>query len=117
MTKVGIVILADVETQGDKGRAFNALTSAREFKEAGDEVTLLFEGAGTKWVRELAADDGRFGEAFGRVKDVAAACSHCANVFGVADAVEASGLQLLDEYRTHPSLKRLVDRGYQVITF
>jgi hypothetical protein len=58
MAKVGIVLLADVETQGDKGRAFNALTTAREFKEAGDEVVLLFEGAGTKWVRELAGDDG-----------------------------------------------------------
>ena len=117
MTKVGIVVLADVETQGDKGRAFNALTSAREFKEAGDEVTLVFEGAGTKWVRELADDGGRFGEAFAQVRDVAAACSHCAGVFGVTEAVRASGLPLLDEYATHPSLKRLVDRGYQVITF
>ena len=117
MTKVGIVLLADTDTQGDKGRTFNALTTAREFKEGGDEVTLLFEGAGTKWVRELEGDDGRFGEAFAQVKDVAAACSHCAGVFGVADAVEAAGLPLLDEYATHPSLKRLVDRGYQVITF
>ena len=117
MAKVGIVLLADTETQGDKGRAFNALTSAREFKEAGDEVTVIFEGAGTKWVRELAADEGRFGEAFARIKDVAAACRHCASTFEVADAVTASGLPLLDEYATHPSLKRLVDRGYQVITF
>ena len=117
MTKVGIVVLADIETQGDKGRAFNALTSAREFKEAGDEAVLLFEGAGTKWVRELERDDGRFGEAFAQVKDVAAACRHCATVFEVVDAVGASGVPLLDEYATHPSLKRLVDRGYQVITF
>ena len=117
MAKVAIVLLADVDTQGDKGRAFNALTSAREFKEAGDEVTLVFEGAGTKWVRELADDDGRFGEAFAQVKDVAAACRHCATVFEVVDAVGASGVPLLDEYATHPSLKRLVDRGYQVITF
>jgi hypothetical protein len=117
MAKVGIVLLADVETQGDKGRAFNALTSAREFKEAGDEVVLLFEGAGTKWVRELERDDGRFGEAFAQVKGVAAACKHCATVFEVVDAVDASGVPLLDEYATHPSLKRLVDRGYQVITF
>jgi hypothetical protein len=117
MAKVGIVVLADVEMQGDKGRAFNALTTARELKEAGDEVTLLFEGAGTKWVRELARDDGRFGEAFAQVADVAAACSHCAGVFGVTEAVEAAGLPLLDEYASHPSLKRLVDRGYQVITF
>jgi hypothetical protein len=117
VAKVGIVLLADVETQGDKGRAFNALTSAHEFKEAGDEVALIFEGAGTKWVRELAADEGRFGEAFARVKEVAAACSHCAGVFGVAEAARAEGLPLLDEYATHASLKRLVDRGYQVITF
>ena len=117
MAKVGIVLLADVDTQGDKGRAFNALTTAREFKEAGDDVVLLFEGAGTKWVPELESDEGRFGEAFAQVKDVAAACKHCASVFEVAEAAEASGVPLLDEYATHPSLKRLVDRGYQLITF
>ena len=117
MANVAIVLLADVETQEAKGRMFNALTSAREFKEAGDEIALIFEGAATKWVRELEGDEGRFGEAFEQVKDVAAACSHCAGVFGVAEAVRASGLELLDEYATHPSLKRLVDRGYQVITF
>jgi hypothetical protein len=117
MAKVAIVLLADVDTQGDKGRAFNALTTTRELEEAGDEVVLLFEGAGTRWVRELERDDGRFGEAFAQVKGVAAACKHCATVFEVVDAVETSGVPLLDEYATHPSLKRLLDRGYQVITF
>src|SRR5919201_821277 len=92
MAKVGIVLLADVDTQGDKGRAFNALTTTREFKEAGDEVVLLFEGAGTKWVRELERDDGRFGEAFAQVKDVAAACKHCASVFEVVEAAVAAGV-------------------------
>lgn len=33
------------------------------------------------------------------------------------DAVHEAGVELLDEYEGHPSIKRLVDDGYQVITF
>ncbi len=44
-TKVAIVILADTETQADRARAANALTTAYEFKEAGEEVAVVFTGA------------------------------------------------------------------------
>ena len=50
MAKVAIVILADTETGADSARVANALTTAYEFKEAGEEVTLVFTGAGTTWV-------------------------------------------------------------------
>lgn len=51
MTKVAIVVMADTETHGDLGRIANALTTTKEFEEAGeagDEVTVIFDGAGTK---------------------------------------------------------------------
>jgi hypothetical protein len=54
MAKVGVVVLADTETAGDLGRVVNALITAREAKEAGDDVTVIFDGAGTKWVGELS---------------------------------------------------------------
>jgi hypothetical protein len=48
MTKAAIVLLADTETKEGLGRMSNALTSVREFKEENQEVTLIFDGAGTK---------------------------------------------------------------------
>jgi hypothetical protein len=117
-TKVAIVILADTETHADSARAANALTTAYEFKEAGDEVTLVFTGAGTKWARELSDPEHRLSRAFRLVKDeVAGACKACAVSFGVSEEVQASGVPLLTEYRGHQSLRKLVEDGYQVITF
>ena len=52
MAKAAIVVLADTETKEDLGRVANALTSAKEFKEEDHEVTVIFDGAGTKWIGE-----------------------------------------------------------------
>ena len=48
MAKAAIVLLAGTDTPSDTGRMVNALTSAREFIEAGDEVTVVLDGAGTR---------------------------------------------------------------------
>ncbi len=96
----------------------NALTTVREFKEADDEVKLIFDGAGTKWVAELAKPENRMHGLFEGVKDkVAGVCAFCADAFGAKDAALAAGIPLLDEYAHHPSVRRLVADGYEVITF
>ena len=118
MEKVAVVVLAGRETRADEARTANALTVVNEFKEAGDEVTLIFSGAGTRWIGELSGSDHPLSNAFGMVKDkVAGACSACAASFGVEEEVQASGIPLVEEYKGHPSLKRLVSEGYRVITF
>ena len=118
MTKVAIVVLADTETHGDLGRIANALTSAKEFTEAGDEVTVIFDGAGTRWVPELSKSDHRLNGDYEKVKgSIAGACDYCANAFGVKDEIEKTDIPLLEEYSGLPSLQRLVSQGYQVITF
>jgi hypothetical protein len=117
-TKAAIVIMSDTETHADSARVANALTTAYEFKEAGDEVTVVFTGAGTKWVAKLSDPEHRLHRAFNLVKDeVAGACKACAVSFGVRGEVEASGVPLLAEYRGHQSLRKLVTEGYQIITF
>jgi hypothetical protein len=118
MVKAAIVILADTETHADRARTANALTTAYEFKEAGDEVAVIFTGAGTKWVGELSHPDHRLHRAYGMVKDkVVGACRACSVAFGVKEEVEASGVALLTEYKGHQSLRERVVQGYQVITF
>ncbi len=118
VVKVALMVMTDTETHADRARVANALTTAYEFKEAGDEVDLIFTGAGTKWVAELSDPDHRLHKAFEMVKDeVSGACKACATAFGVKDEVQASGIPLLTEYKGHQSLRERVVQGYQVITF
>ena len=75
VVKVALMVMSDTETHTDRVRVANALTTAYKFKEAGDELDLIFTGAGTKWVVELSDPDHRLNRAFEQVKDeVAGAC-------------------------------------------
>lgn len=118
MTKAALVVLADTEASGELGRVVNALTTAKEFKESGDEVALVFDGAGTKWVPALSEADHKYSALFADVRDkVAGACEYCSQAYGVRAEVEATGVDLLADYERHPSLHGYVREGYQVITF
>lgn len=118
MAKVAIIVLADTETHGDMGRVANALEAVKEFKEANDDVQLIFDGAATKWIPVLSKADHILHGLYGAVKDrVTGACTFCAGAFEVTDQVQSCGIKLLGEYDGHPSFKKLIDQDYQVITF
>ncbi len=118
MSKAAIVVLADTETSGELGRIVNALTTAKEFKEAGDEVAIVFDGAGTKWIGELSESDHKYSGLFESDRDrIDGACEYCSNVYGVRKQVEDVGVDLLGDYEQHPSLRSYMNNGYQVITF
>jgi hypothetical protein len=118
MTKAALVVFADTESHADLARVVNALMTAKEFKENDEDVQIIFDGAGTKWVAELSRPDNRSHGLFESVKDkVAGACSFCASAFGVKEDVVATGIPLLEEYRQHPSLRRFISEGFEVLTF
>lgn len=118
MLKAAIVILAGTDTHADLGRATNALTTVQEFAEAGDESTLIFDGAGVLWAAELLKEDSQLHGAFAKVRDqVAGACHFCAGAFGVREQLERQQFPLLRDHKGHPSLRGLVADGYEVITF
>ncbi|MEX2272453.1 MAG: DsrE family protein [Vicinamibacterales bacterium] len=117
MNKVLVLLLADIETKEALGRVVNALQTAKEFKEAGDDIRLVFDGAGTRWIGELGSPEHKYHALFESVKDRGGACSYCAGAFGVKAAVEKHDVPLLDEFDGHPSLRRAVSDGYHVISF
>lgn len=118
MAKIAIVILADTETHGDLGRAVNALMAAREAGEAGDELRLIFDGAGTKWIGTLADSSHPSHALYETIQDqITGVCQHCAKAFGATEAVHDAGVPLLNEYHHHPSLRALVADGFAVLTF
>ena len=116
--KVAIILFADTDRPEGMGRMANALTSAREFKEAGDEVVVVFDGAGVRWVPELADEGHKYHGLLEEVRYVVSgACVYCARAYGVKDQVEAASIPFLDDFRGHPSIRSLVADGHQIITF
>lgn len=118
MAKISAVVLADTESHGELGRVLNALELVKEAKGAGDQVELVFDGAGVKWVPVLSDPDHKLHPVFEAVRgSVAGACEFCANAFEVKEEVREADVGLLSEFEGHPSLRQRVADGYHVITF
>ena len=118
MAKAAVIILAGTEGHDNLGRLVNGLQAAKEFAETdGDELELIFDGAGTQWIPELEDKDNDYHELYQEVKNDTSVCDYCSGAFGVEDAVADAGLVTLDDQDGHPSIRSLVDDDYEIITF
>jgi hypothetical protein len=118
MTNAAVVILAGVEGHENLGRLVNGLQTAREFAETeGDELELIFDGAGTQWIPELEDEDNDNHELYKSVRDSTAVCDYCSAAFGVEDEVADADVETVADHDGHPSIRSLVDDDYEVITY
>jgi len=118
MTKVAIVILAENGSHESMGRVANALEFAKELKEENDDVRIIFDGAGVTFVPELADENHDANPLFKAVEDkIDGACKYCSKAFGTINQVRKTDIPLLAEYDNHPSLRKYVTDGYQIVTF
>lgn len=123
--KTAIIILSDPQSGSEDalGRVFNALAAAYDFKQGGEHVTVLFQGAGTRWVAELSNPSHPVYGLFEAVKDtVAGVSSGCADVFGATEEIERSAFDLVTDNAVPgtsglPSLRKLVAEGHTILTF
>ena len=123
--KAAIVVLSDPRSGSEEsmGRLFNALASAYDFKQNGNDVTVLFQGAGTRWVGELSKAEHPMHKLFEAVKDTVAGVScGCADVFGATEEAENAGFELVKDNPVPgtpglPSLRKLTAEGHTVLTF
>jgi hypothetical protein len=98
--KAAIVVLSDPNANSEEalGRVFNDLATAYELKQNGDEVKVVFQGAGTRWLKLLSTPEHPVHGLFELVKDrVASALAACATVFGASEDVAVAGLPLVSE--------------------
>lgn len=123
--KTAIVILSDPKNGSEEalGRVFNALALASECKQKGDDVALVFNGAGTRWPAELSKRSHPAHALYQSVRDVVegASCG-CAEVFGAKEAIESCGLPLKQDHALVGtsgllSLRRYVAEGWQTLVF
>lgn len=107
-----------METHAHLGRATNAFTTSKEFKQAGDDVVMVFDGAGVETVAALADPEHQMHKLYLQVEDrVAGACRYCARAFDVYEKLEELGVPFLSDFEQHPSLRKFVNEGRQIITF
>ncbi len=79
-------------------------------------MRILFDGAGTQGLAALSNPTHKAHAVLLAVKDrILGACAYCARAFG--ETLEARGFPFLSEYREHPSLRGLLQEGYQLVTF
>lgn len=118
MVAAAMLVVAGTDTRADLGRVVNALQIARELDESGDDVTVVFDGAGTQWIPALSDEDHKYHRLYEQTKElIAGACSYCAGAYGVKDAIEGTDVDLLDEFEGHPSVRKLISNGYEILTF
>ncbi|MDD3567910.1 MAG: hypothetical protein PHT92_05870 [Bacteroidales bacterium] len=118
MTKLAIVIFADTDSAEAMGRIANAFVLANEAIDSKADFRIIFEGAGTKWIPALEDENHKLHGMYAALKpSITGACKFCSQAFGVKSAVEKAGVPLLGEYKDHPSILKLIDEGFQIVSF
>ncbi len=118
MAKIALIVFADTESHEVLGRVVNAFETAKEGKEFDDDIKIVFDGVGTRWIPELSNKNHKIHLLYESVKDkVEGACEYCANAFGVKEELKKLNIPLLNEYDKHPSIRHNIEEGYNVVTF
>lgn len=118
--KYAVILQAGKESHEDTARAVHALLYAKELKEHGHEVVLIFDGAGTEWAEELTNPESQspLKPAYDALKQagvVEVICDFCANAFQVKSKLAERKAPLVSEYAGHPSIAKWADAGYALV--
>jgi len=110
------IILAGEETHEGMGRVANALVMAKEIKELGKEVSIIFDGAGTGWVPILEDKNNQMHPLYDELKEnIEAVCDFCIGAFQVKGLEEDERKK--NDFMGHPSMKKFYEEDYQILTF
>lgn len=123
--KAAIVILSDPKSGGEDalGRAFNGLAAAYDFRQRQVDVSIYFQGAGTRWPAVLSDSAHPVHALFKAVEaDIAGVSCGCADVFGAREDAVKNGFDLITDNSVPgtsglPSLGALAADGFTVFTF
>jgi len=115
-----ILLQTGKETHEGSSRALHALLYAKELKEHGHEVVLIFDGAGTEWAYDWVNPDStsELQPLFKELREKLGTwiiCDYCAAAFKVKRGLTVLNVPLTSEYEGHPSIAKWADEGYQII--
>ena len=116
--KIAQFIYTPFAGHGNSSIIYRALRTAQELHEAGDEVQIVFDGAGTEALAAISQPGHDLYRIFEKVRSlIAGACAGCAQSYGVKEKLAEAGFTLLRDYRGEASMAKYIHDGYQVITY
>ena len=118
--KYAIILQAGKESHEGMARAVHAFLYAKELKEHGHEVVLIFDGAGTEWAEELSNPETQnklkpMYDQLHHAGIVEIICDFFAGAFAVKERLAQRERPLTAEYAGHPSVAKWADQGYELV--
>ena len=110
-----IILQAGTESHEGMARAVHALLYATELKEAGYDVALVFDGAGTEWAKALLDPENKLHPAYEKLEKMGVTqiiCDFCSRAFHVQEDLKKGKAPLVAEFEGHPSLVKWLKQGY-----
>ncbi len=105
---------------GDPMCFIHVLLNGLDLNGKGNEVRIVVEGSATKLIPEMTKPDHPLFALYRKAleKDlIAGACKACSAKLGVKQAVEQTGLPLLDDMNGHPGMAQYMDAGFEIVSF
>jgi hypothetical protein len=99
LNKTNIFIFSDPNNGEEAlGRAFNGLAAAYDIKQSGGEVSITFQGTGTRWASLITQADHPLNGLYELIKnDIGGVSCGCADVFGASEEAAACGFNLIKD--------------------
>lgn len=114
--KIAVVIYEPLP--GDTSRVYRGLKTAAEFADAGDDVVVLFDGAGVEALAAVSDSSNPMNPLLeGLRASVIGGCKFCAISHKVRDQIEAAGWALLADNAGEASIRSLANEGRQILNF
>jgi DNA-binding transcriptional LysR family regulator len=123
MNDYAVVVLADSDTPGGRGRMVHALKTAQALREGGADVGIHFHGVGVTWLEVFDVREHPFaqhyGPAFDKVQDLmVGACNFCTNGrFDMSEHAKSLGVPIEGPEGEHHTIAELVLSGTQILSF
>lgn len=98
----------------------HVLLNALDLAEHGHDVKVIIEGTATKQIQELTDETNPFSNLYQNVKEqglIDCVCKACAAKTDSLDAAMEQQLILCDDMSGHPSIRRYMEAGYEIIAF
>jgi intracellular sulfur oxidation DsrE/DsrF family protein len=114
--RVAVVIYEDASR--DLARAYRGLLTAKEFRDAGDDVVVVYDGSGVDTLAAAADPGHQLHRLVEGLRDITlGACGFCVKAHGVLATVQGAGWTLLDQYKGHASIRQLVGDERTILSF
>lgn len=105
---------------GEKMNFVHALLNAIDMSESGFDVKIVIEGTSTRFIGKVTDPEDPLSKLYSEVKKrglIDCVCKSCAAQTKSLRGAEEEGLRLCDEMDGHPSMRRYIEEGYEILIF